>query len=134
MMIILMAMVLMVDEEERRKVWVWGRIYFHQHLEKKQQRESMNSHNHINAVKRKKRMYSNIIPCVKGIWIKCWNVPCSDAINKERWVEDYIKPAIDNGSVEDSMDQIQNSLIIMNPQRRRRKRKRRKNHQRENKK
>ena len=34
----------------------------------------------------------------------------SDAINKECWVEDYIKPAIDNGSVEDSMDQIQNSL------------------------
>ena len=76
MMVILMVMVLVVDEEERRKVWVWGRIYFHQHLEKKQQRESMNSHNHINAVKRKKRMHSNIIPYVKEIWIKCWNVPC----------------------------------------------------------
>ena len=53
-------------------------------------------------------------------------VMCSDVIDKERWVEDYIKPAIDKCSVEDFSHQIKKSLSNNESSKKKKKSKRKK--------
>jgi len=43
-----------------------------------------------------------------GKMLEC--VMCSEDIDKERWVEDYIKPAIERGTVKNYLDTVNNTL------------------------